>query len=93
MSAAAPLPPPAPTPNYAMNTNGYTNGAHSNGTDGWRGSDGAGDPRGPGGGYPPIAEIAASASETVEALKNHSVRRMMSHAGGQRLIQADQTPA
>jgi hypothetical protein len=56
-----------------MNTNGYTNGVNSNGADGWGGSDGGGAPRGSAGGYPPIAEIAASASETAEALKNHSV--------------------
>jgi hypothetical protein len=59
------------TPARAMN--GYSNGAHSNGADGSRGSDGAGDPRGASGSYPPIAEIVASASETVEALKHHSV--------------------
>jgi len=55
-----------------MNTHAYTNGTHSNGGDGRGGSD-AGGGRGSGGGYPPIAEIVASASETVEALKNHSV--------------------
>jgi ubiquitin carboxyl-terminal hydrolase 8 len=71
MSAAAPLPPPGPTSARAMN--GYMNGAHGNGADGSRGSDGAGDPRGAGGSYPPIAEIVASASETVEALKHRSV--------------------
>lgn len=60
------------TPARAMN--GYTNGAHSNGADGSRDSEGAGDPRGARGSYPPIAEIVASASETVEALKHNSVR-------------------
>jgi ubiquitin carboxyl-terminal hydrolase 8 len=70
MSAAAPLPPPG-IPTRAMN--GYMNGGNSNGADGSRGSDGAGDSRDPGGSYPAIAEIVASASETVEALKNHSV--------------------
>lgn len=76
-SAAAPLPPPEPSPANAMN--GYTHGAHSNGADPSRGSDGAG------GQYPPIAEIAASASETVEGLKHHSVRKHVLHSAQQPL--------
>lgn len=70
MSAAAPLPPPGPSHSHAMY--GFSNGAGA-GADGFRGSDGAGDPRGSGGQYPPIAEIVASASETVELLRHHSV--------------------
>jgi ubiquitin carboxyl-terminal hydrolase 8 len=74
MSAAAPLPPPEPSAAHTMNTNGYTHGSHSKGADGRGSSDGAGGSPRPGGSYPPIAEIVASASETVEALKSHSVR-------------------
>ena len=73
MSAAAPLPPSGVSHIHAMN--GYTNGAHGVGADGWRGGDGAADPRGPVGPYPPISEIVASAGETVEGLRHHSVYR------------------
>lgn len=71
MSAAAPLPPLGPSTTHAMN--GYTNGGYSNGADGQRDGDGAGDPRGPGGSYPPIAEIVASATDKADALKHHTV--------------------
>jgi ubiquitin carboxyl-terminal hydrolase 8 len=53
--------------------NGYTNGAHSNGADG-------GDSRGRGS-YPPIAEIVGSATETVEALRNHTASRQYAGHG------------
>lgn len=72
MSAAAPLPPPGPPPARAMYS--VPNGAGA-GADGFRGSDGAGNPRGSGGQYPPIAEIVASASETMELLRHRSVPR------------------
>ncbi|KAH7397278.1 ubiquitin carboxyl-terminal hydrolase 2 [Pyrenochaeta sp. MPI-SDFR-AT-0127] len=68
-----PLPPPGPPSTSAMN--GYTNG-----TDAWRGNDGAGEsrgPGGPGGPYPPIAEIVASASETAESLRHHSIKLLL----------------
>ena len=45
------------------------NGAHGHGA--------RGESRGPGGPYPPIAEIVASASETVESLRNHSIRHLL----------------
>ncbi|KAJ4377955.1 ubiquitin-specific protease doa4 [Neocucurbitaria cava] len=70
MSAAAPLPPPGPSPAAPMA--GYTNGA-----DGWRGGDGAADPRGPAGPFPPIAEIAGSATEMAESLRHHSIRLLL----------------
>jgi hypothetical protein len=71
MSAAAPRP-PSGLPANTMN--GLTNGALGIvGADGWRGSDGAGDSRGAAGPYPSIAEIIASATDTAEALRHHSV--------------------
>jgi ubiquitin carboxyl-terminal hydrolase 8 len=63
---------PRHAPARAMN--GYTDGVHSNG------SGGTGDPRGSGGSYPPIAEIVSSASETVEALKHHSIKHLLEQA-------------
>jgi ubiquitin carboxyl-terminal hydrolase 8 len=57
--------------------NGYTNGTHSNGADGWKGNDANGEPRGPGGSFPPMAEIVSSASEAVEALKQHSIKHLL----------------
>lgn len=71
MSAAAPLPPPGPRSGNAMN--GYPNGAYGPGVDGWRGSDGTSEPRGPGGPFPPIAEISASATEKVNELRQAPV--------------------
>jgi ubiquitin carboxyl-terminal hydrolase 8 len=64
MSAAAPGPPPGPLPTRALAMSGYTNGV----------SNGPTDPRGAGGARnPPIAEIVGSATEKVEAMRNHSV--------------------
>ncbi|KAF1850295.1 cysteine proteinase [Cucurbitaria berberidis CBS 394.84] len=90
MSAAAPLPPPAPSPAFPMA--GYPNGA-----DGWRGSDGPADPRGPGGPFPPIAEIVGSATETVESLRNQSIKFLLEqckiHFQSAKLMVAQRTPA
>lgn len=76
--------------------NGYTNGAHGVGADGWGSGDGAGDSRGPVGPFPPIAEIIASATDTAESLKHHSVliqRRLRGNTFmGQSLTITDQTP-
>ncbi|KAH4070288.1 hypothetical protein HBH98_188040 [Parastagonospora nodorum] len=76
--------------------NGYSNGAHSNGADGSRGSDGAGGPRGASGSYPPIAEIVASASETVEALKHHSIKHLLEqgrkHFNGAKILLSSRSP-
>jgi ubiquitin carboxyl-terminal hydrolase 8 len=47
---------------------GYTNGADTS-----RNGDGSGDSRGPGAPYPPIAEIIASATDTAESLRHHTV--------------------
>jgi ubiquitin carboxyl-terminal hydrolase 8 len=65
--------------------NGYTNGVHGVGAGtgadgGGGGGDAAGDPRGSGGAYPPIAEIVSSASEAVEALKHHSIKHLLDQA-------------
>jgi ubiquitin carboxyl-terminal hydrolase 8 len=70
MSAAAPRP-PSGLPANTMN--GFANGAHSIGADGWRSNDGAGGSRGADGPFPPIAEIVASATDTAEGLRHHSV--------------------
>ena len=53
--------------------NGYPNGAHGIGADAWQSNEGPGNPRGPGSPYPPIAEIIASATDTAESLRHHSV--------------------
>jgi ubiquitin carboxyl-terminal hydrolase 8 len=53
--------------------NGSRDGVHGIGADGWRSSDGAGDSRGALGPFPPIAEIIASATETAETQRHHSV--------------------
>lgn len=66
-SSAATLRPPSSHP-PANTMNGYTNGA-----DAARNGDGSSDSRGPGAPYPPIAEIIASATDTAEALRHHSV--------------------
>jgi hypothetical protein len=70
MSAAAPRPPSGLSANTM---NGLTNGAHGIGADGWKADDGAGDSRGAAGPYPSIAEIIASATETAETQRHHSV--------------------
>lgn len=76
MSAAAPLPPPGPSP-VAVMSGHAANSVYSNGADGWSGNNGASGPPGPGAGsYPPIAEIVGSATETVESLRNHTVLMM-----------------
>ncbi|KAI4606876.1 hypothetical protein J4E81_010038 [Alternaria sp. BMP 2799] len=62
--------------------NGYTNGAHGVGADGWGSGDGAGDSRGPVGPFPPIAEIIASATDTAESLKHHSIKLLLERARG-----------
>jgi ubiquitin carboxyl-terminal hydrolase 8 len=76
--------------------NGHTNGVHSNGADGWQGSNAAGDPRSPGGSYPPIAEIVSSASETVETLKHHSIKHLLEqgrkHYGNAKVMLNNRSP-
>ncbi|KAF2847439.1 cysteine proteinase [Plenodomus tracheiphilus IPT5] len=57
--------------------NGHANGAHGAGADVAKGSDGGSTPQTPGGPYPPIAEIVASASETVESLRHHSIKHLL----------------
>lgn len=61
--------------------NGYTNGAPGAAAHGWKGSDHGSDrgsePPTPAGPYPPIAEIVASASETVESLRHHSMKHLL----------------
>lgn len=71
MSAAAPLPPPGPPRPNVMN--GYPNGPQRASADGYRGSDGAGDGRGSGGAFPPIAQIAASATNKARELEDGQV--------------------
>jgi ubiquitin carboxyl-terminal hydrolase 8 len=55
--------------------NGYSNGAHGVGADGWRGSNGTANTpsAGPEGPFPPYAEIVASATDRADQLKHHSV--------------------
>jgi hypothetical protein len=50
----------------------------SRGDDGYRGSDGAGDGRGPAASLPRMAEIVASANKEVDELRPHSVGRTIS---------------
>jgi ubiquitin carboxyl-terminal hydrolase 8 len=73
VNAAAPPPPPSSLPVNTMN--GYPNGA-----DGWRGSDGAGDPKVPVGPFPPIAEISGNADERVLDLKDAPIGRVLDSA-------------
>ncbi|KAE8823952.1 hypothetical protein PTNB73_08911 [Pyrenophora teres f. teres] len=54
--------------------NGFPNGAQSAGSDG--------SSRGGGGPYPPIAEIVGSALDTVDSLRNNSIRHLLAHAKG-----------
>ncbi|KAF2269626.1 cysteine proteinase [Lojkania enalia] len=82
MSAAAPLPPLRLLPGDAMH--GFAHGTRSSGPDGWGGEGsgadaGVGDGRGSGS-MPSLAEISASASEHVAALKHDSIGRLL-HAG------------
>ncbi|EFQ91982.1 hypothetical protein PTT_11027 [Pyrenophora teres f. teres 0-1] len=72
MSAAAPQPPSGHLPGNTMN--GFPNGAQSAGSDG--------SSRGGGGPYPPIAEIVGSALDTVDSLRNNSIRHLLAHAKG-----------
>jgi ubiquitin carboxyl-terminal hydrolase 8 len=76
--------------------NGYTNGIHSVGADSVGGTNGTGDSRGPGGSYPPIAEIVSSASETVEALKHHTIKHLLEqgrqHFNGAKLMLNNRSP-
>lgn len=51
--------------------NGYPNGALP--ADNHIGGDAAGDGRGPGGGYPPVAEIYSAASEKVHEMSQYPV--------------------
>jgi ubiquitin carboxyl-terminal hydrolase 8 len=67
MSAAAPGPPPGPLSTRALAMSGYTNGAFNGSPDPHGGAGGAGARN------PPIAEIVGSATEKVEAMRNHSV--------------------
>lgn len=77
--------------------NGDANHARGIGADGSRGSDGAGDDRGAGGPYPPIAEIAASASETVEKLRLHSIKVLLdqgkNHFNSAKMMLGTRSPA
>ncbi|KAF1829158.1 cysteine proteinase [Decorospora gaudefroyi] len=62
---------------------GFTNGSGPGagaGADTWRATDGAPDARGAGGPFPPIAEIIASATETAESLRHHSIRHLLDQA-------------
>jgi ubiquitin carboxyl-terminal hydrolase 8 len=72
MSAAAPGPPPGPLSTRALAMSGYTNGAF-NGSPDPHGAGSAGGAGGAGARNPPIAEIVGSATEKVEAMRNHSV--------------------
>jgi ubiquitin carboxyl-terminal hydrolase 8 len=72
MSAAAPGPPPGSLSTRALAMSGYTNGAF-NGSPDPHGAGSAGGAGGAGARNPPIAEIVGSATEKVEAMRNHSV--------------------
>jgi ubiquitin carboxyl-terminal hydrolase 8 len=72
MSAAAPGPPLGPLSTRALAMSGYTNGAF-NGSPDPHGAGSAGGAGGAGARNPPIAEIVGSATEKVEAMRNHSV--------------------